>query len=55
LRAELALDDEGHAVLRSPIPQLSLGFFRTDGSGDIGLILGLHAYKRISRHEPNAT
>jgi hypothetical protein len=46
LRSELVLDDDGRAVLRSPLPHLSLGFFRDDDS--IGLMLGLHAYKRIA-------
>ncbi len=45
LSVELALDDDGRAVVRSPLPHLSLGFFRELG-GDVGLMLGLAAYKR---------
>ena len=51
LCVELALDDEGRAVLRSPLPHLSLGFFRELG-GDVGLMLGLAAYKRGSTERP---
>jgi CubicO group peptidase (beta-lactamase class C family) len=47
LRAELALDDQGRCVLRTPIPQLSIGFFR-ETDARIGLMIGLHAYKRVA-------
>lgn len=47
LRAELALDDEGRCVLRTPMPQLSIGFFR-EADARLGLMIGLHAYKRVS-------
>jgi CubicO group peptidase (beta-lactamase class C family) len=48
LSAELSLDSEGRLKLRSPVPQLSIGFFTEPQSGDIGLMLGLSAYRRIS-------
>jgi CubicO group peptidase (beta-lactamase class C family) len=51
LCVELALDDDARPVLRSPLPHLSLGFFREPG-GDVGLMLGLGAYKRGSTNRP---
>jgi CubicO group peptidase (beta-lactamase class C family) len=51
LCVELALDDDRCPVLRSPLPHLSLGFFRVS-DGDIGLMLGLGAYKRRSMNRP---
>jgi hypothetical protein len=48
LCVELVLDEDQALVLRSPLPQLSLGFFREPGSGNVGLMLGLNAYKRIA-------
>ena len=47
LAVELVLDDDGALVLRSPIPTLAVGFFREPQRGDVGLMLGLTAYKRI--------
>ena len=44
LTAELSLDSDGRLVLRSPVPQLSVGFFTAPKSGDVGLMLGLSAY-----------
>jgi CubicO group peptidase (beta-lactamase class C family) len=51
LCVELALDDDSRPVLRSPLPHVSLGFFREPG-GDVGLMLGLGAYKRRSTNRP---
>ena len=51
LCVELALDENRRAVLRSPLPHLSLGFFRAP-DGDVGLMLGLGAYKRGSTNRP---
>lgn len=48
LTAELSLDSDGRLKLRSPVPQLSLGFFAEPQSGDAGLMLGLSAYRRIA-------
>jgi hypothetical protein len=48
LTAELSLDSAGRLVLRSPVPQLSIGFFREPESGAVGLMLGLSAYRRIA-------
>jgi hypothetical protein len=45
---ELVLDDDGQLVLRSAAPQLSMAFFREPSSGDLGLMIGLSAYKRIA-------
>lgn len=45
---ELVLDDDGELVLRSAAPQLSMAFFREPSSGDVGLMIGLSAYKRIA-------
>jgi CubicO group peptidase (beta-lactamase class C family) len=45
---ELAADDARGLVLRSPIPQLSLGLFRAPGDGEPGIMLGLNAYKRVA-------
>ncbi len=47
LTAELALDGSGRLALRSPLPQLSLGFFAAPGDGAMGLMLGLSAYARV--------
>jgi CubicO group peptidase (beta-lactamase class C family) len=48
---ELALDDDARPVLRSPLPHISLGFFREPG-GDVALMLGLGAYRRGSTNRP---
>ena len=49
LHVDFVLDDDGRAVLRSPIPHLSLGFFVEPGEGATGLMLGLSAYRRVAR------
>jgi hypothetical protein len=49
LYVELVLDDDGRAVVRSTLPQLSIGFLRAPQDDAVGLMLGLSAYKRISR------
>jgi hypothetical protein len=46
LDVELAVDDDGRAVLQSPLPHLALGFFRRTDSETVGLMLGLCAYAR---------
>ncbi|HEX7081887.1 MAG TPA: serine hydrolase domain-containing protein [Gammaproteobacteria bacterium] len=47
--AELADAGEGRGlVLRSPMPQLSLGFFGAPESEEAGLMVGLHAFKRVA-------
>jgi hypothetical protein len=51
LCVELALDENRRPVLRSPLPHVSLGFFRVP-DGDVGLMLGLGAYKRGSTNRP---
>jgi CubicO group peptidase (beta-lactamase class C family) len=48
LGIELSLDGKGRLALRSPIPQLSIGFFAEPQSGDLGLMLGLSAYRRLT-------
>jgi CubicO group peptidase (beta-lactamase class C family) len=45
---ELSLDARARLALRSPIPQLSIGFFAEPISGHVGLMLGLSAYRRVS-------
>jgi CubicO group peptidase (beta-lactamase class C family) len=46
LTAELSLDSQHRPALRSPVPQLSIGFFAEPQSGALGLMLGLSAYRR---------
>jgi CubicO group peptidase (beta-lactamase class C family) len=48
LTVELALDGGGRLVLRSPLPQLSIGFFAEPQQGAIALMLGLSAYARVA-------
>jgi hypothetical protein len=48
LRVELSLDGAGRLALRSPMPQLSVGFFTEPQSGAVGLMLGLSAYRRVA-------
>jgi len=48
LTVELALDGGGRLALRSPVPQLSIGFFAAPHDGAIGLMLGLSAYARVA-------
>ena len=49
LQVDFVLDDDLRPVLRSPVPQLSLAFFREPTEGAIGLMLGLSAYRRVAR------
>jgi hypothetical protein len=49
LRVELALDAAGNLAVRSPVPQVALGFFIEPQSGATGLMLGLSAYRRVER------
>lgn len=51
LRVELGIDGDGRSTVYSTLPQLSIGFFRETSSGDIGLMLGLNAYKRVGHDE----
>jgi CubicO group peptidase (beta-lactamase class C family) len=48
LTVELALDGGGRLALRSPVPQLSIGFFAAPHDGAMGLMLGLSAYARVA-------
>jgi CubicO group peptidase (beta-lactamase class C family) len=48
LTVELALDGGGRLALRSPVPQLSIGFFAEPQHGAIGMMLGLSAYARVA-------
>jgi len=48
LTVELALDGGGRLALRSPVPQLSIGFFTAPHNGAMGLMLGLSAYARVA-------
>jgi hypothetical protein len=47
LQVDFVLDDDLRPVLRSPVPQLSLAFFKEPFEGAIGLMVGLSAYRRI--------
>ena len=49
LAVELSLDAAGRLVLRSAVPQLSLGFFAEPHDGAMALMLGLSAYRRVAR------
>jgi CubicO group peptidase (beta-lactamase class C family) len=49
LTAELSLDSQRRLALRSPVPQLSIGFFTEPQSGATGLMLGLSAYRCMQR------
>jgi hypothetical protein len=49
LQVDFVLDDEQRPVLRSPVPQLSLAFFEEPLADAIGLMVGLSAYRRVSR------
>jgi CubicO group peptidase (beta-lactamase class C family) len=48
LTVDVALDGGGRLALRSPIPQLSIGFF-TAPDGRTALMLGLSAYARVAQ------
>jgi CubicO group peptidase (beta-lactamase class C family) len=48
LRVELSLDAAGRLALRSPLPQLSIGFFAAPQDGAMALMLGLSAYRRVA-------
>jgi CubicO group peptidase (beta-lactamase class C family) len=52
LRVELSLDAGGRLVLRSPVPQLSIGFVAEPQGGALGLMLGLSAYRRVALDAP---
>lgn len=47
LTVELSLDAAGRLALRSPVPQLSMGFFTEPQDGEPALMLGLSAYRRV--------
>jgi hypothetical protein len=46
LEIELVVDDDGRLLLQSPLPHLSLGFFRQPQGDGVGLMLGLCAYAK---------
>jgi beta-lactamase family protein len=48
LQVDFVLDDDLKPVLRSPVPQLSLAFFREPMEDAMGLMLGLSAYRRVA-------
>jgi CubicO group peptidase (beta-lactamase class C family) len=48
LTVELSIDDAGRLALRSPVPQLSIGFFAEPQDGAMALMLGLSAYRRVT-------
>ena len=48
LQVDFVLDDELRPVLRSPVPQLSLAFFKEPREAAIGLMVGLSAYRRVA-------
>jgi hypothetical protein len=48
LSVELSLDAAGRLALRTPIPQLSIGFFAAPQDGAMALMLGLSAYRRVT-------
>src|SRR5690606_33326714 len=48
LVVELVEDEDLGPIVRSPLPQLSVGFFRTPAA-DVGMMLGVNAYRRVSR------
>jgi hypothetical protein len=48
LQVDFVLDDDLRPVLRSPVPQLSLAFFKEPLEGAIGLMVGLSAYRRVA-------
>jgi len=48
LTAELSLDAAGRLALRSPVPQLSVGFFAAPEDDGMALMLGLSAYRRVA-------
>lgn len=47
LAVELSLDAARRLALRSPLPQLSIGFFAAPQDDAMGLMLGLSAYRRV--------
>jgi len=51
LTAELSLDSQRRLALRSPVPQLSIGFFTEPQSSAVGLMLGLSAYRRVPQNQ----
>jgi hypothetical protein len=48
LQVDFVLDDDLRPVLRSPVPQLSLAFFKEPLEGAMGLMVGLSAYRRVA-------
>jgi beta-lactamase family protein len=48
LQVDFVLDDDLRPVLRSPVPQLSLAFFKEPLEAAIGLMVGLSAYRRVA-------
>jgi hypothetical protein len=48
LQVDFVLDDDLRPVLRSPVPQLSIAFFKEPLEGAIGLMVGLSAYRRVA-------
>jgi len=51
IRAEIVRASDGRLVLSSPVPELSLGVFRTDDD-DYGIMIGVSAYRRVRREVP---
>ena len=47
LNIDVSLDAAGRLALRSPLPQLSIGFFTAPQDGVPALMLGLSAYRRV--------
>jgi len=48
VRADLVLDDDRQAIVRSSVRGVTVGFFRAQGSTDIGLMSGYAAYKKVA-------
>jgi CubicO group peptidase (beta-lactamase class C family) len=47
MRGELVMDSNRGLVLSSPIPHMSLGFFRDSGRGSVAVMVGHNAYKKM--------
>lgn len=50
LRVELVADERRGLKLITPLPQLSLGFFKEPAHDSIALMVGMNAYKRVADH-----
>lgn len=50
LPVDVVVDDTRRLIVQSPLPQLSIGFFRAPG-GEPGLMLGASAFKRAAASE----